>query len=82
MKAGGSAIKEPAVAISRHVKIANPRAKSSLRQRKVRTWGLSFELMSGLIADLAIFMALLVSLFNQSSRQERTHLLYLGSMLV
>jgi hypothetical protein len=81
MKAGGSAVKEPAAAISRHVKITNPTAESSLRQRKVRMWGLRFELKSGLVTDLAIFMALFVSV-RQFSRQERTKLLYLDRNLL
>ena len=56
MKAGGSAVKDPAAAVSKQVEITNPTAESSLRQRKVRMWGLRFELMFGLIADLAIFI--------------------------
>ena len=60
MKAGGSAVRDPAAAVSKQVEITNPTAESSLRQRKVRMWGLRFELKSGLVADLAIFMVLFV----------------------
>ena len=78
MKTGWPALEELA-AVSKQVKITNPTAESSLRRhRKVRMWGLSFELMSGLVADLAFFMVLFVS-FRQFSRQQGTDLLYLGS---